>query len=370
MSRLSIRSISSSRSFSSQSTILSEEIQDFNKQRDDANERYTRELLLARARSQAQPVTSADTSDYIPNLLPKASGSSGIQARPWFPPRRPIQRSLFVSEEAILPLPDFLVQADPVDSDIPDPISVFHEATNYAYLPSNFKLPKGPVQTTQPCEPNMTPDSPTPYGVQASTFKSVRAAASIIKNTLYVLYETAFAKRLTVLWPTGREKKGKKQSGSQTKEQMALSRTGAPGFDDSEAYQEHNPSPEALFTGYASTESILDSDSEEEEEVEALVKYGVSYPPAQLPSELAAKLYPPYSIRFNHKISCYPSSCGPDTETLRSSASSESPSSRSPSRVSSWDEHSVSHSDEQLISSLRKAVSLGPRLSCSSDHTH
>ncbi|KAJ3930912.1 MAG: hypothetical protein NXY57DRAFT_1062186 [Lentinula lateritia] len=76
---------------------------------------------------------SAEASEV---LVPKGSVSG--TSRPKFPPRRPIQRALSVSEEDLIPISDLILLTEyPVSvSPLHNPIAAFHEATNYAYFPT------------------------------------------------------------------------------------------------------------------------------------------------------------------------------------------------------------------------------------------
>ncbi|KAF8830909.1 uncharacterized protein C8R40DRAFT_1171060 [Lentinula edodes] len=67
-------------------------------------------------------------------LVPK--GSVSDTSRPKFPPRRPIQRALSVSEENLIPISDLILLTEYPVSPLHNPIVAFHEATNYVYFPT------------------------------------------------------------------------------------------------------------------------------------------------------------------------------------------------------------------------------------------
>ncbi|KAJ3887140.1 hypothetical protein GG344DRAFT_81022 [Lentinula edodes] len=67
-------------------------------------------------------------------LVPKGSVSG--TSRPKFPPRRPIQRALSVSEENLIPISDLILLTEYPASPHHSPIAAFHEATNYVYFPT------------------------------------------------------------------------------------------------------------------------------------------------------------------------------------------------------------------------------------------
>ncbi|KAJ3809773.1 hypothetical protein F5876DRAFT_66178 [Lentinula aff. lateritia] len=67
-------------------------------------------------------------------LVPKGSVSG--TSRPKFPPRRPIQRALSVSEEDLIPISDLILLTEYPVSPLHNPIAAFHEATNYVYFPT------------------------------------------------------------------------------------------------------------------------------------------------------------------------------------------------------------------------------------------
>ncbi|KAJ3875644.1 hypothetical protein F5051DRAFT_413655 [Lentinula edodes] len=80
------------------------------------------------------PTASVEATEL---LVPK--GSVSDTSRPKFPPRRPIQRALSVSEEDLIPISDLILLTEyPVSvSPLHNPIAAFHEATNYAYFPTS-----------------------------------------------------------------------------------------------------------------------------------------------------------------------------------------------------------------------------------------
>ncbi|KIK54414.1 hypothetical protein GYMLUDRAFT_904754 [Collybiopsis luxurians FD-317 M1] len=371
MSRSSISSNSSRRS-SSNSTAVSEEIWSLYEEKDTLlEERKPIYALPIPSLRPTRQIASADASDHS-NLLPNTSEPSASGTVRRFPPRKPIRRSLFVSEEDIIPLPSFLTKAEPLSSALPDPISTFHEATNYAYLPASSRLSADPIHlkptpmtelSTQPAGQAHAGGIDTPFGLS-------KTIVSTLKDAVHALYQSVFVKRYSFFCnSSGAEWEGEKVRGNQSEQRMNIDRA---EVADLQAYREHKPE-ESLFPPMRSSLGYdFDSEEEEEEEVEALLKYGVYCPPVHSINNLCYTGLPdrlsPRSTWLDREMNCSYHSRSPVKKGPRSSASHSSESGRS-DRALLWDELSVSHTGEQLVSPLRGAAPLAPCLSYPSEHS-
>lgn len=195
-----------------------------------------------------------------------------------FPPRRPIQRALFVFEEDMVQ--DLTGRVECLSPTFPDPISMFHEVTGYAYLPT----PIHPRKETAPISiPDISSDSlnqATYHPASASSF----TLTYILEDTFSILCQSVITQARRLIWcsaprksRSGTEEKPRNQQ-LQGKEFRTIGKfpelCREPKMDIKDQGSQAPGPSNSLWRPYSPTCESVD-DSEEEEEVYALLRYGV-----------------------------------------------------------------------------------------------
>ncbi|KAE9402437.1 hypothetical protein BT96DRAFT_1017662 [Gymnopus androsaceus JB14] len=260
-----------------------------------------------------------------------------------FPPRRPIQRSLFVSEEDLIPI-DFAGRAESLSPIFPNPITVFHEATGYAYMPTPIHPAlESPIST--PNIPSLSPSqAPQLLEAGASRCPFPLTFTSILENTIHILCRSVVAQGSRFIWCSGPRKKGRAPFLNLN---LSERKTDAKKYPELQA---QIPGPSNPLCRLYSPFS--DSDSEEEEEIEALLRYGV-YPPscqsAYSSSGSADEL--PYFCTdcTDCQIGSFPTNINHSVDSPAAKASFSAGSADWSSQAVPWNDLSVSpHPREQL----------------------
>ncbi|KAJ3914244.1 hypothetical protein F5877DRAFT_82996 [Lentinula edodes] len=149
-------------------------------------------------------------------LVPKGSVSG--TSRPKFPPRRPIQRALSVSEEDLIPISDLILLTEyPVSvSPLHNPIAAFHEATNYAYFPTSTTeyIDKNQNALISAASPPLFSSANGTQGRGDAAGLLIATVKSFAERTVHFLYQLIPMKGNWTRWCSRAESEGAQEKQS------------------------------------------------------------------------------------------------------------------------------------------------------------
>ncbi|KAJ4465929.1 hypothetical protein C8J55DRAFT_527616 [Lentinula edodes] len=141
-------------------------------------------------------------------LVPKGSVSG--TSRPKFPPRRPIQRALSVSEENLIPISDLILLTEYPASPHHNPIAAFHEATNYVYFPTPTTgyIDKNQNALISAASPPLSSSLDSTQGRGGAAGLLIATVKSFAEITVHFLYQLIPVKGDWTRWYSRAESEG------------------------------------------------------------------------------------------------------------------------------------------------------------------
>ncbi|KAJ3861003.1 hypothetical protein EV359DRAFT_84747 [Lentinula novae-zelandiae] len=276
-------------------------------------------------------------------LVPKGSVSG--TSRPKFPPRRPIQRALSVSEEDLIPISDLILLTEyPVSvSPLHNPIAAFHEATNYAYFPTPTTeyIDKNQNALISAASPPLSSSVERTQGNGDAARLLMATVKSFAERTVQLLYQLIPVKGDWTRWCSRAESEGaqKQQSVQIFYRQDRIDLKAGSSFstdpdhnseefwhlepEDDEGHISDTGSPIVDDILSPNSQVELDSSVEDEDEVYVLLQEGANLPDESISGLDETSTNEPWfqSVGLDCQI-VFPPILNPDDENLSETDSS------------------------------------------------